>query len=86
MSFQAKVFGKKQVWAEASPEMKADWKFERRPGGWVIGTHSQTGERVRFSYHRVKNQFWAKLPKKYGSPAVKIQNNRRKKEMRPQNR
>ena len=65
MSFQAKVFGKKMPWTEASPEFKKEWKFEKRPGGWVIGTHLKadgTEERVRFSYHRVKGNFWAKLP------------------------
>ena len=53
-------------WNDASPELKKDWKFEKRPGGWVIGTHEKedgTQERVRFSYHRVKGNFWAKLPK-----------------------
>ncbi len=66
MKYQAKVFGKKQPWNDASPEMKDEWKFEKRPGGWVIGTHANadgTEERVRFSYHRVKGSFWAKLPK-----------------------
>lgn len=66
MKYQAKVFGKKQEWKEASPEFKKDWKFEKRPGGWVIGTRENADgsqERVRFSYHRVKGNFWAKLPK-----------------------
>ncbi len=66
MKHQAKVFGKKQPWNDASPEFKKDWKFEQRPGGWVIATHTHadgTEERVRFSYHRVKGNFWAKLPK-----------------------
>lgn len=66
MKYQAKVFGKKMPWNEASPELKKEWKFEKRPGGWVIGTRMKedgTEERVRFSYHRVKGNFWAKLPK-----------------------
>ena len=65
MKHVAKVFGKKQPWKDASPEFKKEWKFEKRPGGWVIGTHTKadgTQERVRFSYHRVKGNFWAKLP------------------------
>lgn len=66
MKLQAKVFGKKQPWNEASPELKKTWKFEKRPGGWVIATRilaDGSEERVRFSYHRVKGNFWAKLPK-----------------------
>lgn len=66
MKHQAKVFGKKLQWTDASPEFSKEWKFEKRPGGWVIGTHARADgseERVRFSYHRVKSQFWAKLPK-----------------------
>ena len=65
MKHQAKVFGKKQPWNEASPEIKKEWSFEQRPGGWVIATHVRPDgsmERVRFSYHRQKGQFWAKLP------------------------
>jgi len=62
---QAKVFGKKLPWNEASPEWKNEWSFERRPGGWVIATKVKpdgTSERIRFSYHRKKEQFWAKIP------------------------
>jgi acetyl-CoA/propionyl-CoA carboxylase biotin carboxyl carrier protein len=65
MKHQAKVFGKKQPWNDASPEFKKQWTFERRPGGWVIASHARpdgTIERVRFSYHQVKGQVWAKLP------------------------
>ena len=73
MKYQAKVFGKKQPWNDATPEMKKEWKFEKRPGGWVIGTHTKadgTEERVRFSYHRVKGNFWAKLPKSSVTSAI----------------
>lgn len=66
MKHQAKVFGKKMPWNDAAPELKQAWKFEKRPGGWVIATqHKPDGsvERIRFSYHQVKTQFWAKLPK-----------------------
>lgn len=65
MKHQAKVFGKKQPWNEASPELKQAWHFEKRPGGWVIATRVNadgTQERVRFSFHSVKGSFWAKLP------------------------
>jgi biotin carboxyl carrier protein len=73
MKFQAKVFGKKQPWNEATPELKKNWKFEKRPGGWVIATHTNedgSQERVRFSYHRVKGNFWAKLPKSSTTSAL----------------
>ena len=66
MKHQAKVFGKKLPWNDATPEMIKEWKFEKRPGGWVIGTHTKadgTEKRVRFFYHRVKGHIWAKLPK-----------------------
>ena len=73
MKFQAKVFGKKQPWNDATPEFKKEWSFEQRAGGWVIGTRTQvdgTIERVRFYYQRVKNQFWAKLPKSTATSAL----------------
>lgn len=66
MKFQSKVFGKKVPWNESSPELKRDWKFEKRPGGWVIATRELpdgSRERIRFSHHRVKGSFWTKLPK-----------------------
>jgi biotin carboxyl carrier protein len=39
------------------------WKFERRPGGWVIATREKDGkaERIRFFYQRVRKGFWAKV-------------------------
>lgn len=61
MKYQAKVSGKKQEWTEASPEVVKAWSFEKRPGGWVIATHAETNERIRFYYARAKQQFWAKL-------------------------
>ena len=63
----AKFAGKKEVWLEASPEQKKDWSFERRPGGWVIGTLTVNGkvlERTRFYYAKNKQQFFAKLTRK----------------------
>jgi biotin carboxyl carrier protein len=61
MKYQAKLSGKKQEWLEASPETVQAWSFEKRPGGWVIATHAQTHERVRFYYARAKQEFWAKI-------------------------
>jgi biotin carboxyl carrier protein len=61
MKFQAKVSGKKQEWTEATPEVLKSWSFEKRPGGWIIATHVETGERQRFYYARAKQQFWAKI-------------------------
>jgi biotin carboxyl carrier protein len=66
MKHQAKVFGKKMPWKEATPELKQAWKFEKRPGGWVIAIQQKPDgsvERIRFSFLQVKSQFWAKLPK-----------------------
>jgi biotin carboxyl carrier protein len=63
----AKFAGKKEAWTPSTPEQKKDWSFERRPGGWVIGTLTVNGkiaERTRFYYAKNKQQFFAKLTRK----------------------
>ena len=63
MKYQHKVSGRKREWVEAAPEMLSEWKFERRPGGWVIASRTTDGrtERIRFFYERIRQQFWAKM-------------------------
>lgn len=60
MKPQLKISGKKMDAPEASKE---NWKFERRPGGWVIGTCTvETQEkRVRFTYEKFQKKFFAKV-------------------------
>ena len=64
MKSTAKFAGKKMEWLEATPEVANAWKFEKRPGGWIIATKIVSGkvtERKRFSYSRNKQQFFAKF-------------------------
>lgn len=51
-------------WLTEEPAVAKEWSFERRPGGWVIGTRTQNGivlERTRFYYAKEKQKFFAKL-------------------------
>ena len=64
MKSVAKFAGKKTDWIQSTPEQKKEWSFERRPGGWIIGTWTSEGtlkERIRFYYSKSKQQFFAKL-------------------------
>ena len=64
MKSTAKFSGKKEPWTVADPELKKQWSFERRPGGWVIATRTVDGvqtERTRFYYAKNKQHFFAKL-------------------------
>jgi biotin carboxyl carrier protein len=64
MKSTAKYAGKKEAWVTAEAAAQKEWSFERRPGGWVIGTRTVNGavtERTRFYYAKNKQQFFAKL-------------------------
>jgi len=64
MKSTAKFSGKKEPWTVADAATKKEWSFERRPGGWVIGTRTVSGvvtERTRFFYAKSKQQFFAKM-------------------------
>jgi biotin carboxyl carrier protein len=61
MKMQLKVSGKKLALPDPVP---SDWKFERRPGGWILATRCTlegTIERRRFHYSREKKKFSAKF-------------------------
>ncbi len=72
----AKISGKK---FEVSPTegQKADsWKFDPRPGGWVIATRilaDGTRVRTRFFYSRVRQGFSLKIS---GSPGLDVRGER----------
>ena len=60
----AKFAGKKEQWATFDGQVQKEWSFEKRPGGWVIGTRTINGvvtARTRFFYSKSKQQFFAKL-------------------------
>jgi biotin carboxyl carrier protein len=64
MKSTAKYSGKKESWVTADASAKKEWSFEKRPGGWVIGTRTVNGvatERTRFYYGKTKQHFFAKL-------------------------
>lgn len=61
-----KVSGKKHE----LPKTASPWTFEKRPGGWIVGTRregDQILERVRFHYTKIKNQFFFKATKPSGT-------------------
>ncbi len=67
---QLKFSGQKQVLPALTPEQKAAWTFEFRPGGWIVASlhaldsqgqpRSEALERKRFFYYRERDRFWAK--------------------------
>jgi biotin carboxyl carrier protein len=60
----ARFAGKKEPWISTDPNLAKEWTFERRPGGWIIGTRAKEGvviERTRFYYAKNKQHFFAKL-------------------------
>ncbi len=63
MSQSLKISGKKMPVAELTREQLAEFSFEHRPGGWILGTRQVNGkpERVRFFYHRQQKLFWSKF-------------------------
>jgi biotin carboxyl carrier protein len=64
MKIQGKIGGKKFDWENPGSEILKEWNFEKRPGGWVIGTRTVGGritERTRFFYSRTRHNFFAKL-------------------------
>jgi biotin carboxyl carrier protein len=68
MKTHLKFSGVKAELPKATAPEARDWKFEFRPGGWVIATRidsssgeEETRERHRFHYSRVKDRFFAKF-------------------------
>ena len=59
-----KISGKKHAWSEPSAGEKQAWRFERRPGGWIIGIErlpDGSERRTRLFYSRMRAFFSAKI-------------------------
>ena len=64
MKSTAKFSGKKEPWVVSDSEFRKEWRFEKRPGGWIIGTQIRAGEviaRTRFFYSKQQQHFFAKF-------------------------
>ncbi|NDF13719.1 acetyl-CoA carboxylase biotin carboxyl carrier protein subunit [bacterium] len=59
-----KISGRKQEFSEAGEALGGSWRFDSRPGGWILATRDNGKggeERIRFRYSRRRGQFHSKF-------------------------